>query len=220
MSLRALDLYSGTGSITKAFREAGHECHSLDIDARFGPTFHENVMTWDFGALPSGHYDAIWASCPCEQYSLARSNALTPRDLALADALVLRTLEIIAHFKPRCWFLENPSTSMLWRRFEWPLVVKTSYCSYGFRYRKHTTFATNLTNFTLRGRCGGAGVCASMIGTHHAEHAQKGGKKGGGVDNVCHTRDELHRIPEGLCRDVVRCVEAGAERVAVSTPPL
>ncbi len=81
MSLRALDLFSGTGSITKAFRETGHECHSLDLDERFNPTFCANVLSWDYEALSRGHYDVIWASCPCEQYAVARSHALTPRDL-------------------------------------------------------------------------------------------------------------------------------------------
>ena len=204
MSLRALDLYSGTGSITKAFREAGHECHSLDLDARFHPTFCANVLTWDFSALPRDRYDVIWASCPCEQYSIARSNALPPRDLALADALVRRTLEVIEWFQPKAWLVENPAGSMLWQRFEWPRLVTTSYCAYGFPYRKNTTIATNLADFFLRPPCGGAGVCAQMVGTQHRQHAQKGG---GGTEDVYHTRDELHRIPEEMCRDVVRGCE-------------
>ena len=106
--LRALDLFSGTGSITKAFRNSGHECDSLDLDPRFQLTFCVNIMEWDYRALSPGSYDAIWASCPCEQYSVAKSSALTPRDLALADALVRRTMEIIEHFAPRAFFIENP----------------------------------------------------------------------------------------------------------------
>ena len=111
--LRVLDLYSGSGSITKAFHAFGHEADSLDLDPRFGPTICKDVFEWDYSALPSGLYDVIWASCPCEQYSLARCNALTPRDLVLADRLVQRARDIIDHFKPRCWFVENPSSSML-----------------------------------------------------------------------------------------------------------
>jgi site-specific DNA-cytosine methylase len=145
--LRALDLFSGTGSITKAFRNSGHDCDSLDMDPRFAPTFCTNVLTWDYTALPRGHYDAIWASCPCEQYSIARSNARAPRDLALADALVQRTLEIIDWFHPKAWFLENPAGSLLWRRFQFPRVVQTSYCSYNnFPYRtraQRPTFGTS-----------------------------------------------------------------------------
>ncbi len=205
LPLRALDLFSGTGSITEAFHAAGHECHSLDLDARFYPTFCANVLTWDFRALPRDRYDVIWASCPCEQYSIARSNARAPRDLALADALVRRTLEIIEWFQPKAWFVENPAGSLLWRRFEWPRLFQTSYCSYGYAYRKHTKIASNLVDFFLRAPCGGAGVCAQMVGSRHLAHAQKGG---GGVTNAYHSRDELHRIPGGLCDDVVRGCEA------------
>ncbi len=68
-------------------------------------------------------------------------------------------------------------------------------------------------DFFLRDPCGGAGVCAQMVGTRHPEHAQKGG---GGTTNAYHTRDELHRIPEELCRDVVR----GCEREWLRSPPL
>ncbi len=133
-------------------------------------------------------------------------NAHAPRDLALADSLVLRTLEIIAWFQPRAYFIENPSGSLLWARFAWPRVVQTSYCSYAFPYRKHTRIATNLRDFFLRDPCGGQGVCPMMIGSRHLEHAQKGG---GGADNVYHTRDDLHRIPDGLCMDVVLFCECG-----------
>ena len=99
--LRVLDLFSGTGSITKAFRNSGHEVDSLDLDPRFEPTFCANALAWNYKALPRGRYDVVWASCPCEQYSIARSNARAPRDLALADSLVWRTLELIDWFAPR-----------------------------------------------------------------------------------------------------------------------
>jgi hypothetical protein len=201
--LRVLDIFSGTGSITKAFRAATHEVDSLDIDPRFEPTICTNVLDWNYKALPRLYYDVIWASVPCS--SIARSSALTPRDLMLADSLVLRTQEILTWFSPRCWRIENPAGSMLWRRFKFPHLVTTSYCSYGFRYKKATTIATNLVDFSLKDPCGGAGVCASMVGKQHKEHAQKGG---GGVEDVYHSRDELHRIPHGLCLDVVLFCES------------
>ena len=206
-ALRTLDLYSGTGSLFSAVRRAGHECDSLDLDPRYAPTLCVNILEWDYKAVGQrGHYDAIWASCPWEQYSIARSSARAPRDLALADELVTRTLDIIDYFRPRAWFIENPAGSLLWRRFHFPRVVQTSYCSYNnFPYRKKTSIATNLRDFLLRDPCGGAGVCAQMRGTRHLAHAQKGG---GGVTNAFHSRDELHRIPGELCDDVVRWCEA------------
>jgi hypothetical protein len=202
--LRLLDLFSGTGSITRAFRH--HEVTSLDIDARCAPTICANLLDWQYKTLPRGHFDVIWASCPCEQYSVARSNARTPRDLMLSDSLVLRTQDVLDWFQPRCYFVENPSGSQLWSRFKWPRLVRTSYCAYGFPYRKHTTIATN-TDISLRPPCGGAGVCAQMVGSQHLQHAQKGG---GGVENngkVFHTTAELHRVPEELCRDVLQYCE-------------
>ena len=54
-ALRILDLFSGTGSITTAFRSAGHECDSLDLDPRFQTTFCVNILEWDFQALPRTH---------------------------------------------------------------------------------------------------------------------------------------------------------------------
>ncbi len=172
--LRLLDLFSGTGSITRAFRH--HEVTSLDIDARCAPTICANLLDWQYKTLPRGHFDVIWASCPCEQYSVARSNARTPRDLMLSDSLVLRTQDVLDWFQPRCYFVENPSGSQLWSRFKWPRLVRTSYCTYGFPYRKHTTIATN-TDISLRPPCGGTGVCAQMVGSQHLQHAQKGGKE-------------------------------------------
>ena len=76
--LRVLDLFAGTQSITRAFRNNGHEVDSLDLDPRFHPTFCVNVLDWEYQLLP--RYDVIWASCPCENYSIARSTA--DRDLA------------------------------------------------------------------------------------------------------------------------------------------
>jgi hypothetical protein len=210
--LRALDIYSGTGSVAKAFRRAGHEVDSLDLDNRFAPTFCVNILEWDYKALPRGWYDAIWASVPCENYSIARSRAATPRDLALADSLVTRTLEIIHYFQPRAFFIENPAGSLLWRRFHFDRVVQTSYCAYNFPYKKSTRVATNLRDSLLRDPCGGAGVCAQMRGTRHLAHAQKGG---GGVTNAYHSRDELHRIPGELCDDVVRAAAGASARPEV-----
>ena len=62
--LRVLELFSGTGSVSTAFRSAGHEVISLDTDPRGAPTICQNILDWNFKTLPRGHFDAIWASCP------------------------------------------------------------------------------------------------------------------------------------------------------------
>ncbi len=57
--LRVLDLYSGTGSITKAFRNSGHEVVSLDMDQRGAPTICANILDWQYKELPREHFDVV-----------------------------------------------------------------------------------------------------------------------------------------------------------------
>eukprot|EP00969_Alexandrium_andersonii_P035992 1576604-Alexandrium_andersonii.AAC.1 len=85
---RALFLCSGTGGVGRAFREAGWEVVDVDRDPRFGAEVVVDILTWDYEAVfPPGHFDVVWASPDCTQYSIARSNAKTPRDLEGADRL-------------------------------------------------------------------------------------------------------------------------------------
>jgi hypothetical protein len=56
-----------------------------------------------------------------------------------------------------------------------------------------------------------------MVGSQHRQHAQKGG--GGADGGVYHSRDELHRIPDGLCDDVVAAASARPEVDTWVCPP-
>ena len=88
-------------------------------------------MTWDCPYEP-GHFDAIWCSPDCTQYSRARTRAKTPRDLVKADALVKRCLGLIQTLRPKVWFLENPDSGLLRTRpFMQALsYVRVDYCCY------------------------------------------------------------------------------------------
>ena len=88
---RLLELFSGTGSIGRAFAARGWEVVSVDLDPKFQPTICCDVMELDEAAL--GHFDFVWASPVCTEYSRALTKR--PRNLEAGDRLVLRTLEII-----------------------------------------------------------------------------------------------------------------------------
>ena len=60
---------------------------------------------------------------------------MRPRRLEEGDALVLRALEIMEHFDPLMWVIENPATGLLKTRLPW---VDVTYCKYGTPYRKQT----------------------------------------------------------------------------------
>ena len=95
---RLLELFSGTGSIGRAFAARGWEVVSVDLDPKFQPTICCDVMELDEAAL--GHFDFVWASPVCTEYSRALTKR--PRNLEAGDRLVLRTLEIIENLRPRC----------------------------------------------------------------------------------------------------------------------
>ena len=147
---RLLELFSGTGRLGACFTSHGFEVVSIDCLAACNPTLVADILTFDYTML-GGTFDVVWASCPCQMYSIARSCAKTPRDLEGADALVRRALEIIDWVKPRVFFLENPATGLLKTRdvvagLKW---FDIDYCQFGpppggAPYRKRTRIWTNV----------------------------------------------------------------------------
>ena len=197
---RLLELFSGTQSVSRVARELGWETISLDICPRHSPDLCMDIMDFDETMYPK--FDFIWASCPCEAYSTARTVAKIPRDEAMAasDKLVERTRQIIDYFGCPFFCIENPATSRLWTRnvAAGLQCIMTSYCCHGYKYRKNTQIASNfLTKLPV---CPGPNVCPQMIGRRHKQHAQKGG---GGSHPSYKSTDALHKIPEGLCREIL-----------------
>ena len=102
---RALDLFSGTGSVAKRLRELGYSVTTLDFLPKNNPDIVTDLLEWEYKQFPPKHFKVIAASVPCAQYSVAKTTA--PRDLPRADALVCRVLEIVKYFQPKTWWIEN-----------------------------------------------------------------------------------------------------------------
>ena len=210
---RLLELFSGTGSIGKAFRQAGWEVVSLDMDLKAGATITADFMGWDWTQFASNYFDCIWASPPRTHYSIARTNAKTPRDLEGSDRLVQRVLDCIEYFKPTTWFFENPQTGYLKGRrvVEGLRYRDVSYCVFGFNYRKPTRIWTNLDDWEPPAMCCRARPCEVSRETgRHPMTAQRAPTKVGGVrrpscEDKC-SQDQLYSMPPGLCAEI--CTEA------------
>ena len=192
--MRLLELFSGTGSVGRAFEARGWEVTSLDILP--GATITSNILDWEYKNYPPGHFDFVWGSPPCTEYSIARTRTKRPRDFEGADALVRRTLEIIEYFSPPLWLMENPATGFLKTRsvvdgIPWRDVC---YCRYGFAYKKQTRL-WGFFPFELRPICRKRDPCPNVVDGRHAIVAQRGGENG-------FTLRELYALPPDLCGDI------------------
>ena len=208
-AMRVLELFAGTQSVGKGFKRRGHQVLSLDLDPKSHPDICTDILAFDYQAFEPGAFDVVWASPPCTQYSKARTTG-PPRDLEGADKIVQRTLDIIKHLRPRCYFLENPQTGLLKTRE----VVRgipyrdITYCSYGRPFRKLTRVWTNCEAWRPRPICDGQ-TCPSILNGRHLQTAQRGpGMVGGarmGNDDI--KLDMLHALPPALVDEIVLASE-------------
>ena len=76
---RLLELFCGTKSIGRAFEAAGWEVVSLDIVSKFEPTILCDIRSWDYALFPPGHFDMVWASPVCTEYTSSDDAPSTTR---------------------------------------------------------------------------------------------------------------------------------------------
>ena len=146
---RILVLFCGTGTVERQFSKQfpGCEVVTVDIQPKWSPQHCEDILRWDYQQYKPQHFDVIWASPPCTEYSQAKTVGV--RDLRAADRRVRRTLEIIKYLKPDFYFIENPRgrapyglhTRRCMQGLPSPHLA--TYCKYGMPYKKPTHFWTN-----------------------------------------------------------------------------
>jgi hypothetical protein len=198
--MRLLELFSGTGSVSNALPD--WETVSVDITDKLStPTHKVNILEWDYRIYPPHHFDAIWASPPCTEYSILKRNTGMGQNLELADRIVNKTLEIIDYFQPGRWFIENPQTSML--KYRDMMLNKPFYdfdycCFSDWGYRKRTRIWTNTAQ--IKELCKKEGACPNMTGRFHKVCFGGQGRPKEHIYQSCPAGATAYRVPERLVR--------------------
>jgi hypothetical protein len=159
--MKVLELFSGTGHISNAFRKRGHKARKVDWSHDLDANLHTDISTMtaeDIKKLCHGRPGVIWASPDCTTYSVAachihRDKECKPKtDYAkFCDMTDQHVIDLIAELKPKVWFIENPRGIM--RKMSWMVNLADklpgakrytiTYCQYGATNMKPTDIWTN-----------------------------------------------------------------------------
>ncbi len=167
--MRCLELFSGTGSIGNVFKKKNIEVISLDIENVFEPTILCDIMEWNYKSYPPNYFDIITASPVCSNWSLLKKSWIGRKSKSIrpdggivcvndiendinkyGKPMVDKMFEIIEYFKPKYYWIENPSASQMWKYVKDKyqhlglFYNRFDYCKYStYGYKKPTIFATN-----------------------------------------------------------------------------
>ena len=214
--MKVLELFSGTGSVGKVAVNFGFNVVSLDRD--MDADIKVDIMNWDYKIYPPGHFDIIWASPPCTEYSIAKTIGI--RKIEEANEIVKRVLDIISYFEPLYFMIENPQTGLLKNQdfMQGIPYSDVDYCKYGMPYRKRTRIWNNLTGWSPKPLC--QKDCDSMneTKTRHKQDAQRSpsGRPEFWGDRIKFKQEELYIIPELLVEDIFGYIFQSL--ISMSTP--
>ena len=201
--MKVLELFAGSRSIGKVADRLAFDVYSSDIEQFGGIDYVTDILEFDVTKIPFKP-DIIWASCPCTAFSVAAigknwtkvGDDYIPKNprAEFGLKLVQKTLEIIQHFNPTYFFIENPRGMLR----KMPIMADlprqgVTYCQYGDTRMKPTDIWTNSTKWIPRPMCKNGDPC-------HVS-APRGSKTG---TQGLKGSYERSKIPEDLCYEILK----------------
>lgn len=216
--MRVLDLFSGLGGASAAFRDRGHEVVTSDIDPRFNCTVTGDILDPETTArlYAIAHYDFIWASPPCEAFSVAaighhwgggfRAYKAKTQQAEMSRAIVRKTTRIITNWRPAAWIIENPRGVLRKLPEMYGFERRTvTYCQYGERYMKPTDLWGGFPpTLELKPMCSNGDSCH--------ERAPRGSRSGvQGIVGAAERAVVPYELSEAVCIAVERFLAGDRE---------
>ena len=205
MRMRVLELCAGSKSFTKVCQSMGWECTTVDVNPRYEPDILADVREMHF---KEGEFDVIWASPPCEHYSIAKTRGA--RNLPLYDSIAQACLRIIGEVKPLVWIVENPMGLLRHRPFMSGLKKWTvDYCMFGAPYRKRTdlflsdNMSEGLSDVLCDKTCGQVDKAG-----RHMNVCQNGPSSRKPGATYIGKLDARHSVPPALCVGILIKIES------------
>tara|TARA_R110000824_G_scaffold21748_14_gene80827 strand:+ start:4873 stop:5568 length:696 start_codon:yes stop_codon:yes gene_type:complete len=204
--MKVLELFAGSRSIGKVCDERGYTVFSTDIEPFGGIDYVVDIFNFDVSQVPFTP-EVIWCSPPCQGFSVAaigknwvKGEPFTPKteSAQLGVDIVMKTLEIIAHFKKSnpnlIYYIENPRGKLRKAPImeALPLRHTVTYCQYGDMRMKPTDIWTNDLNWEPRNHCKNGDPChvAAPRGSQTGTQGLKGD----------YARS---KVPSELCEEVL-----------------
>lgn len=194
--MNTLELFSGTKSFSNVAKQLGYDTFTIDNDKSLQPDMCFDILKLT-GRDLIGLVDILWASPPCQGFSVAVIGRNWNRDYTpktesarIAMKLAQHTLSMIRTIKPKYWFIENPRGML--RKMPWMenFLIEmggvrhtVTYCQYGDTRQKPTDIWTNCLTWKPKPMCKPGSPCheAAPRGSRTGTQGIKGAKDRGRI---------------------------------------
>lgn len=200
--MKTIELFAGTHSFSAVMNINNHKTFTTDYEKIDGQDLIADIKTLKAKNFPYSP-DILWASPPCEGFSVAvigknwnYDNTPKTDSARRSVELVQHTVRVIKELKPKWWFIENPRGKL--RKLD---LIPTkgvfrhtiTYCQYGDTRMKPTDIWTNAPWFVPRIMCKNGDNChvSAPRGSSTGTQGIKGYK-------------DRSRIPPALFEDILK----------------